>query len=365
MGFLFFAWIPPLSAGFRRLPPPPRRLTIISLHFSSHTIHLTHLITTHLTPLAPLLITHPSSHTSHHTPLISHISSPLISHPSSHTSHHTPLISHISSPLFSHPSSHSTHLKPLISHTTHLTPLISQHSSQTTHLTHLSTTHLTPLIRRLGRGCLSCGRRSTQSLLKELRSAWPPLGLRPFVWQAQYTEPSGGAAARVAAACMGRGFLSCGRRSTQSLLEELQARVAAAWAAAAFTFLWQAHAQSILQAWPPLGPRPFVWQAQYTQSLLEELRRAWPPLGPRLPFVWQAQYTELRRAWPPLGPRLPFVWQAAWAAAFRVAGAVHRAFWRSCRARGRRLGRGWLSLTTSTLQILEKYRCFRNLIYID
>ena len=61
-----------------------------------------------------------------------------------------------------------------------------------------------------------------------------------FVWQAQYTEPSGGAAARVAAAgarLAGRGWLSCGRRSTQSLN----------------------------------GPRL---------------------AGPRLPFVWQAQYTE-------------------------------------------------------------------------
>ena len=46
-----------------------------------------------------------------------------------------------------------------------------------------------------------------------------------------------------------------------------------------------------------------------TQSLLEELRRAWSPLGPRLPFAWQAQYTDLllRPAWPPLGPRLPFI----------------------------------------------------------
>ena len=70
-----------------------------------------------------------------------------------------------------------------------------------------------------------------------------------FVWQAaaQYTEPSGGAGARVAAAGpqlafvrqaqytrslleelvrawapLGRGWLSCGRRSTQSLLEELR-----------------------------------------------------------------------------------------------------------------------------------------------
>ena len=37
--------------------------------------------------------------------------------------------------------------------------------------------------RCLGRACLSCGKRSTQSLLEELRCAWPMLGPRlPFVW---------------------------------------------------------------------------------------------------------------------------------------------------------------------------------------
>ena len=177
------------SFGSRRLPP--RRLTIISfhsssplishhsLHFSSHTTHLTHLITTHRTPLAPLLITHRSSHTSHHTPLISHISSPLISHTSS-----------------------------------------------------------------------------------------------------------------------------------------------AAWAAAAF----------------PCGRRT-------TQSILEELRRAWLPLGPRLPFVWQAQYTEHPGG---AAARVAAAWAAA---AVRVAGALHRASWRSCGARGRLLGRGWLSHTIFHTQL--------------
>ena len=63
----------------------------------------------------------------------------------------------------------------------------------------------------------------------------------------------------------------------------------------------------------------------------------WPPLGPRLTFVWQAQYTE-----PPAGAAAR--WPPLWAAAnFRVAGALHRASWRSCGARGRRLDRGWLS----------------------
>ena len=53
----------------------------------------------------------------------------------------------------------------------------------------------------LARGWLSCGRRSTQSLLEELLRAWSPLAcgwLR--CWEGQYTEPPGGAAARVVAA---------------------------------------------------------------------------------------------------------------------------------------------------------------------
>ena len=38
--------------------------------------------------------------------------------------------------------------------------------------------------------------------------------------------------------------------------------------------------------------------------------------GPRLAIVWVAQYTERGRRWA--------------AAGFRVAGAVHSSFWRSC-----------------------------------
>ena len=71
------------------------------------------------------------------------------------------------------------------------------------------------------------------------------------VWQAQYTEPSGGAAWPL----LGRGWLSCGRSSTQSLLEEL------------------------LPAWPPLGRGWLSCGRRKTQSLLEELLCAWPPLG--------------------------------------------------------------------------------------
>ena len=59
----------------------------------------------------------------------------------------------------------------------------------------------------LGRGWLLCGRRSTQSLLKELRRGWLRVAgavqrasWLPFAWQAQYTEPPEGAGARVGAA---------------------------------------------------------------------------------------------------------------------------------------------------------------------
>ena len=83
----------------------------------------------------------------------------------------------------------------------------------------------------------AAARRSTQSLLEELLRAGSPLGPRlAAVWQAQYTEPPGGAAARVVAAW------AAARRSTQSLLEEL------------------------LRAGSPLGLRlAFVWQGQYTE----------------------------------------------------------------------------------------------------
>ena len=117
-------------------------------------------------------------------------------------------------------------------------------------------------------GCLWRGRRSTQSLLEELRRAWAPLGPRlPFAWQAQYTEPPAGAAARVGAAG----------------------------AAAAFCVAGAVHRAS----WRSCGARGHrwgrgcLWRGRHsTQSLLEELRHAWAPLGPRLPFAWQAQYTE-------------------------------------------------------------------------
>ena len=113
-------------------------------------------------------------------PLISSHLPPFIPHHSSLTTHLTPLIS--STTHLTHNSSHTTHLTPLIS--THLTQLISHNSSHAPHLTDAL-----------------LGRRSTQSLLTEVRRGLAPQLPRLLVaWQAQYREPPEGAAARIGAA---------------------------------------------------------------------------------------------------------------------------------------------------------------------
>ena len=94
-----------------------------------------------------------------------------------------------------------------------------------------------------------------------------------------------------------------------------------------------------------------VWQAQYTEPPGEAAARV-GAAGPRLAFVWQAQYTA------PSGgaaARVVAGWPAWPAADFRAAGALCRAFWRSCCARGRRLARGWRSYgRRSTQGLLEE-----------
>ena len=140
--------------------------------------------------------------------------------------------------------------------------------------------------------------RSTQNILADLRHAWPPLA---------------------------RGWLSCGRCTTQSLLEEV----------ACGRSTTQSLLAELRRAWPPLARGWLSCGRRSTQSFLEELRRAWPPLA----FVWQAQYTELelhvagahRASWQSCaaGPRLAFVWQAHYTepsagAAARVAAAGPR-----------------------------------------
>ena len=126
-------------------------------------------------------------------------------------------------------------------------------------------------------------------------AAGPRLAL---VWQAQYTERPGGAAARVGAA---------GPRL--ALMWQTQKTEPPGGAAA-----------RVGAAGPLLV---LVWQAQYTEPLVD-LRRV--AVGPRLPlaFAWQAQHTELPGGAAAhvvaVGPRL----------------AAHRAFRWSCGARGRR-----------------------------
>ena len=234
--------------------------------------------------------------------------------------------------------------------------------------------------RRLARGWLSCGRRSTQSLLEELRRAWlPPGPWLAFLWQAQHTEPAGGAAARVVAAWPAAGFREAGAAHRAFWRS---CGLAAAWPAAGFRVAGAAHrviwrSCGLVAAWRAAGFRVAgaahraCWRScgvvvgwlscgrRSTRSLLEELRGAWSPPGPRLAFVWQAQHREPAggaaaravAAWPAAGFR------EAWpAAGFREAGAAHRAFWRSCGARGRRLARGWLSCRRSAQSLLEELR---------
>ena len=100
--------------------------------------------------------------------------------------------------------------------------------------------------RRLGRGSPLRGRRSTQSLLKELGRGLSPAGPRLLsAWQAQYTAPSEGAAARIVAG----------------------------WAAALLCVAGAVHRAS-RSGFSPAGPRLLsAWQAQYT----EELRRGLSP----------------------------------------------------------------------------------------
>ena len=186
---------------------------------------------------------------------------------------------HSSLPHFSHLTHHTTTHHSSTSHTSRTTSLITPHSSRhnssplhfshlTYHISHHITTHhsstshaslTTSLITpALARGWLLCGRRNTQRLLEELVRAWAPLA---------------------------RGWLSCGKRTTQRLLELVRA-----WALLA-------------RGWLSCGRRS-------TQCLLEELLRAWAPLARGWLFVGQT--------------------------GFRGKGVVLSAFWRSWCARRRR-----------------------------
>ena len=131
--------------------------------------------------------------------------------------------------------------------------------------------------------------------------------------------------------------------SAQSVLEELRR----AWSplpTAAFRVAGAVHmssTQSFLEelrhAWPPLARGCLLRGRHSTQSFLEEQRRTWPPLARGCLWPGRRSTQSLagavhRASWRSCGAR-----GRRWpAAAFCVAGAVHRASWRSCGAHGRR-----------------------------
>ena len=225
------------------------------------------------------------------------------------------------------------------------------HSHTLTHshsLTHSFTHSLTPSLTH----SLTHSSSLTQSLLEELRRAWPPLG-RGCLSRGRCSTQSFLAAFRVAGAVHRASWRSCGARGRR-------------WAAAAFLVARAVHRE--LPGCVSRGRRstqslqeellPFAWQAQCTEPPGGAAARV-AAAGPRLPFSWPAQYIELpgclsrgrrstqslleelRRAWPPLGRGCLSISRGrcstqSFLAAFRVEGAVHRASWRSCGARGRR-----------------------------
>ena len=280
---LFFphitVWGSCCSLGTRRcFRIPPRRLTPKSQH--TITLITAQLITPlHHTNLSPHSLSpyfsHPTHTTSSHhhfiTPPLHHTNlslsphslSPYFSHPTQTSSSHHHFITptyqhhyssrHFIKPTYHHTASHrNSHVQLLTAiryhHTSHSHS--SQHNSShhlftatsshgthhcttyhisliTSHLTHHTTTHRTQSLRVAGdtkpSSCCARGRR------------WAAAGFRmagavhrAFVWQAPDTEP-GGAAARVVASWpvrgrqLARGWRSCGKRTTQGLLNKLRA----------------------------------------------------------------------------------------------------------------------------------------------
>ena len=395
VGFLFFAWIPPGGSRLRRLRRFPSLTTPHSPLFTTPLYHISLIIhhSTFTTQHSPLYASH-LSHLTHHSPLFT--TTLITSHSSFTTLHYTTY--HIS--LIIPHSTHLTyHISLILHHSTHLTYHISLiiHHSSLHHLSHL--THHSGAVRRaswsncgahgrrwaaaafrrvadavhrasleelrarvgaagpqlasrvagavhrasmeellrawapLGRGSLSCGKHSTQSLLEELRRAWAPLGCGSFV--AQVAEELSWRSCVRAWAPLGRSWLSCGRRMQTQHTEPYGGAAARVAAGPRLALMWQTQCTErpggCERAWAPLGRGwLLVWQVAVHRAFLEELRARVGAAGPRLPFVWQTQYRE------PSGGAVARVWRRWAAAGFRVAGAVHRAFWRSCGARGRR-----------------------------
>ena len=246
---------------------------------------------------APLLTPHLSQHNSS-TSITSLLTAQLITAPllTPHLSHH-----HSSQLHFSHLTSHtslitSSPLTSLITPPLVTAPLLTPHSSyyhSTTH--HSSVVSRLPFSWQVQCGCLLRGRRSTQSLLVQLRHAW--------------ARPSGAAAFRVAGAVHRASWSSCGAHGRR-------------WAAAAFRVAGAVHRAS-WSSWPSGAAAFRVAGAVH--------RASWSSCGAR-GRRWAAAAFRVAGA----------VHRASWsswpsgAAAFRVAGAVHRASWSSCGARGRR-----------------------------
>ena len=138
-----------------------------------------------------------------------------------------------------------------------LTPHLSQHNSSHLHFPHLTylifTSHITY---HIFTSSYYHSKTHHSSVVNNLPFAWSLLGTRlPFAWQAQHTEPPGGAAAR-------------GRR----------------WAAAAFRVAGAAHRTSWRNCGADRGraarlPFALSYGRRSIQSLLEQLRRAWMLLG--------------------------------------------------------------------------------------
>ena len=357
VGFLFFAWIPPLSsAAVRRRRPPPRRTHYSLTHSLTHppTHSLTHSITHSLTHAGAV---HRASWRSCGAVAVAGPRLPFAWQAQYTEPPHFPFA----------------------------------WQAQYTELPGGAAARWPPL----ARGCLLPGRRSTQSLRTSLLRG--RRSTQSFLAELRRGGRRWPAAAFCLAGAVHRASalpILRGRRSTQSFLAELR-RGGRRWPAAAFCLAGAVHRASALPfcvagavhraSWRSCGAvaaaglrLPFAWRAQYTEP-------------PHFPFAWQAQYTELpggaAARWPPLarGCLLPgrrstqslhtsllrgrrstqsFLaelrrggrrWPAAAsclagavhrasALPFCVAGAVHRASWRSCgavAAAGPRLPFAW------------------------
>ena len=213
-----------------------------------------------------------------------------------------------------HNSSHSLQLTHQLTPRMALTP--THHTHLTPHMV-LTPTHHTALSSRTN--WLSCGRRSTQNPLEELLRTWShQLGCRVA---AKYTKPSGGAAARVAAAgprlaAVWQAQYTDPSGGAAACVDAAGPRLAVVWQARYTELPGKAAACVVTHQ------LAVVWQPHYTEPSTRAAARA-AATGPRMAVVWQAQYTD------PSGRRWP-------AAGFLAAGAVHRAFWRSCCTHGRR-----------------------------